>query len=274
MTYKTILVHAGVEPAADSRLQAAVSLGACFEATVFGVGAFAWDPYSDPALGYVDAETIQALRDEVDSDIADAESRFRKACADHVHGAIWRSVVDYPDRAMAALSRCADLIVASSSAGRADHRRVANPQNLVMETGLPVMLLAPGVQRLQPRTVVVGWKNTRETRRAVADSLPFLKIAEKVVVMQVREDESTVDAAIELDDVVGRLDRHGVKVQRESLPRWGATVAEDLLEIAKNNGADLLVLGAYGRARLREWMFGGVTSDVLAATDCSVLFGR
>ena len=274
MTYKTNLVHAGVEPAADSRLQAAVSLGACFEATVFGVGAFAWDPYSDPALGYVDAETIQALRDEVDSDIADAESRFRKACADHVHGAIWRSVVDYPDRAMAALSRCADLIVASSSAGRADHRRVANPQNLVMETGLPVMLLAPGVQRLQPRTVVVGWKNTRETRRAVADSLPFLKIAEKVVVMQVREDESTVDAAIELDDVVGRLDRHGVKVQRESLPRWGATVAEDLLEIAKNNGADLLVLGAYGRARLREWMFGGVTSDVLAATDCSVLFGR
>ena len=62
MTYKTILVHVGPDPEAENRLRTAQTLGKLFDATIMGVGAIAWDPYVDPALGYVDGATIETLR--------------------------------------------------------------------------------------------------------------------------------------------------------------------------------------------------------------------
>ena len=275
MTYKTILVHAGVDEATDGRMKAALGLGRRFDAALFGVGASAWEPYIvDSPMGYVDGETIQVLRDQVDADIADGESRFGAACAGYPQPLLWRSFVERPDQAMARLARCADLVVTSPHVEGADPRRVPGPANLVMETGLPVVVLAPGADQVLAETVLIGWKDTRETRRAVTDSLPFLRAARKVVVAQVCEDDAVDLAHAGLDDVIGRLERHGVRTEREVVPQLGKTVALDLMDLTRKHGADLLVTGAYGRSRLREWAFGGVTRDLLAGAECSILFGR
>ena len=85
MTYKIIMVHAGVDPAAEARLRAALDLGRQHQATILGVGAVAWDPYIDPALGYADGATIQALRDAVDLDIEAARMQFAAVCAAYPH---------------------------------------------------------------------------------------------------------------------------------------------------------------------------------------------
>jgi nucleotide-binding universal stress UspA family protein len=274
MTFKTIMVHAGVDPAAPARIRAALALGRRYQAAVLGVGAIAWDPYIDPTLGYADGETLQALRDDVALDMVAAETGFRTLCADYPHPVIWRPVDGYPGRAMSALARCADVIVATHPQKNFDSRRFPPPVDLVMESGLPVILLAPGQETVELREVVVGWKNTRETRRAVSDALPLLKLADRVHVVQVCENDA-VDAALpEMEDVVARLLRHGVRAAFSTSPQMRGSVAEDVMDLADSRMADLVVLGAYGHSRLREWSFGGVTSDLLAGCHKTLLFSR
>ena len=274
MTYKTIMVHAGVDPAAEARLRAAVDLGRRSEATILGVGAIAWDPYIDPTLGYADGATIQALRDEVDLDIEAARLQFEAACADYPHPTIWRPVVDYPAKTMNSLARCADLVVASPKQKGFDDRRFPSPVELVMESGLPVILLGPGRESVELGEVVIGWKNTRETRRAVTDALPLLKLAAWVHVVAVCEPDVAGATQSEMEDVVARLARHGVNAKFSTSPQARSSVAEDLMDLCASRMADMLVLGAYGHSRLREWAFGGVTSDLLVGSSKTILFSR
>jgi nucleotide-binding universal stress UspA family protein len=274
MSYKTIMVHVGVDPAAEARVSAAAALGRRYGSTIVGVGAIAWDPYIDPTLGYADGETIQALRNDVDIDILTAEATFKAACAGYPHPTQWRPVVDYPARTMLAMAGGTDLIVASRPQKNHDDRRFAAPVDLVMESGVPVMLLGPEPEAVSHGEVVIGWKNTRETRRAVGDALPLLKSAEWVHVAHVCEDVPAEEMKAELDDVVARLKRHGVQAGWETAPRRRETVAQDLADLFSMRMADVLVLGAYGHSRLREWAFGGVTRDLLEIGRKTILFSH
>lgn len=275
MSYKTLLVHVGSDEQAADRLAAAFDIGARFGSTVIGVGAIAWDPFVDPTLGYVDGETIQILRDDVDIDIAAAQKTFAAAAKTYPHPVEWRPVMDYPAKTMNRLSCGADLIVAGRPPRRFDDRRLAPPTDLIMGSGLPVLLLPNGGKALEGRNVLVGWKNTRETRRAIADALPMLRVAERVYVVEVAENDAVgAGAAAELNDVVERLNRHGIFAEASLSPQVRATVAEDLADVADSRRCGMLVLGAYGHSRLREWAFGGVTSDLLAAGGRPILFSR
>jgi nucleotide-binding universal stress UspA family protein len=272
MTCKTILFHAGDDAVSAARLAVARSLGERFGSTLVGIGSAAWDPYVEPALGYVDGETMQILRDEVDASIAKAEAAFRTGCAGYVHPIVWRSEVEYPARAMTDFCGAADLIVASPAPKPYDARTFAHPADLAMESGMPVLLVPPGQQTLLPRTVVIGWKNTRETRRALADALPFLMAADRVFLARVAESDGEDGA--EMKDVVERLARHGVEAESTLTPRLSLSPAEELAGICRSREADLLVLGAYGHSRLREWALGGVTADLMANPPAPILFSH
>ncbi|HTI66304.1 MAG TPA: universal stress protein [Caulobacteraceae bacterium] len=275
MSYKTILVHAGVDSDADSRLQAAFALGERFGATIVGVGAFAWDPYVDPTLGYADGETIMALRGLVDSDIAAAEAKFKRAAKDYKHPIVWRGLVDYPAKAMNALACGADLIIASRVPAKTDDRRFASPTDLIMGSGLPVLLFPAGHSQIRGGKVLVGWKNTRETRRAVSDALPLLQAADHVHLVQVAEHDAVGgQAQAGLDDLVERLARHQVFAEASIAPQIGESVVDDLMDVARSRECGLVVLGAYGHSRLREWALGGVTAYLLDAGDRPILFSR
>lgn len=272
--YKTILVHAGVDAGAAARARVAAGLAERFDGSVMGAGALAWDPYIDPSLGYVDGGTVQALRDQVDEDLRTAEATFRTACAAQAQRTLWASVTDYPDRVLTALARGADLIVASAAQPGDDPRRTARPEPLIMESGLPVLVLGPGVEQVEGRHVLIGWKDTRETRRAVADALPFLKQARTVAVVAVAENEAAPPSEAALSQVADRLARHGIAAQHQIVRQTGGSVSAELAAAAQARGADLLLLGAYGHSRLREWAFGGVTRELLAAPGRAVLFSR
>lgn len=265
MSFKTILVHVGSGPGGADPLKAALSLGWPIGATVVGIGAVAWDPYVDPTLGYVNAHTVRLLRNDVDTDIAAAEKIFHAACQRYPHPAIWRSTVEYPTEAIIGNARCADLIVTGHRPKDADLRRYVDPTDVAMRSGLPVLLTPAGQETVGSETVVVGWKNTRETRRAITNALPLLKAAKRVVVVQVCKDENEVcEAEAALEDVVQRLERHGVIAEWQTFPQMGVEPDQDLQDVAKSWAADIVVLGAYGHSRLREWALGGVTRDVLA----------
>ena len=129
--------------------------------------------------------------------------------------------------------------------------------SLVMDAGRPVLFVPPKVDYLAAKCIVIGWKDSREARRAVWDSLPLLKTAKDVLVVSVDEDN---DGA---KDVVNHLACHGVAASNLGRPVSAAGIADDLVGIAQQQGADLIVCGAYGHSRAREWILGGVTHDLL-----------
>jgi len=118
-------------------------------------------------------------------------------------------------------------------------------------------MVPPGSERLSAKHVVVAWKDTREARRAVRDSLPFLKQAEDVSVIGIGE------PAQGGTDVCAYLRHHGIEARAYTRPGQIASMADELVRIAEQEGADLIVCGAYGHSRTREWVFGGVTRELL-----------
>jgi nucleotide-binding universal stress UspA family protein len=144
-----------------------------------------------------------------------------------------------------------------------------DPGDALMRAGRPILVVPPGVAALEGRRVLVAWKDTREARRAVADALPLLSRAEEVLVVEAApEVEERGQALRRADDVAALLAGHGATARGEALEPGGGAVADDLLRAAGRHGADLVVAGGYGHARLREWAFGGVTRDLL--TRCPV----
>jgi nucleotide-binding universal stress UspA family protein len=111
---------------------------------------------------------------------------------------------------------------------------------------------------------LVGWKDTREARRAIRDALPFLYRAKRVTVIAICESDQKEAARHQVDDVVVYLARHKVRAEGRVETRLMGSGADQITGFAENEGADLLVTGAYGHSRLNEWVFGGMTHDLLA----------
>lgn len=274
MGYRTILVHCGPDEDDLPAVRTAALLGARFDATLLGVGAVAWAPLLDPALILARPETISGLREHHDAELRQAEARFRAGCAGYAGPIVWEALSEYPAAAMIRLAASADLIVVGPGPKDGDDRRSPFPADIILKAGGPVLLVAREQALCQPYKVLIGWKDTRETRRAVSDALPLLKIAERVVVAHMCDAGEAVAVEAELKDVVERLARHGVTAQWTTYPRLGAQADEDLMALAHGHGADTVVAGAYAHSRLREWALGGVTRNLLNNPERRVLFSR
>jgi nucleotide-binding universal stress UspA family protein len=140
-----------------------------------------------------------------------------------------------------------------------DWRFAADPGALALESGRPLLVVPPQTRQLPGKRVVIAWKDTREARRAVWDALPFLVKADEVLVVAVGENARQAGAL----DTAEYLEQHGVKAKTLLRTARDATVADELLEVVRQESADLLVSGVYGHGRLREWAFGGVSRDLL-----------
>jgi nucleotide-binding universal stress UspA family protein len=121
------------------------------------------------------------------------------------------------------------------------------------------------LDRLDLRRVLVGWKKARESRRVLLDGLPWLAMAEKVLVLHVIEDP---DEQPEDDGLEAVRDWLSHRVARVGTVRRPAhleleSVADDILDAADTFGAGLVIVGAYSRAPLSERLFGGVTREFL-----------
>jgi len=270
VTYKSVLVHVEPNPLSDARVAAAVGLARRFHGRLIGIGAQAFMPSVDFGYGYLDGDAIQALRDQLEDNLRSAQARFEDA----VRGlpAIWRSFTDLPGRAMAAEASGADLVVASRTPPRVDQTAFAQPGDLILSAGLPVIVMPPDAAEGVGKRILIGWKNTLQARSAITAALPLLVEAEEVLLSRVMVGEE--ESAADLQDVADRLKLHGVQVQLDVRRRTGRSVAQDLLSLAADQELDLIVVGAYAHARMTEWVFGGVTDNLLKSADRPVLFAR
>jgi nucleotide-binding universal stress UspA family protein len=275
MSYKTILVHAQDDEAAQGRMRLAMDVARLFEAVVFGVAAESWLPVTAlPEFGYVPGEVMADLERDALARLDRAKAKFLGLAREVGCGAICEAVTDLPRDAIVRFAHCGDLIVASRPKDLAADGLVASPADLVMPAGLPVLIAADSLTSISGDHVVIGWKDTRESRRAISEALPFLKRASAVTVAQVTTPGCDLDEVRkELDEVTGRLLRHGVHATPEAVPAAGH-VCEALESVAARKGSDLIVLGAYGHSRLRESVFGGVTQGFLHRGSAHVLLSH
>ncbi len=180
----------------------------------------------------------------------------------------WRSDLGPSLPFLVAQAAAADLVVV----GRRDDSApfAIDPGDLAMQLGGPVLVVPPGCDHLEAGRVLIAWANTREARRAVRDAMPFLTRASRVVVASIDDGAGPADPR----DLVGLLRAHGVVAEAVTPDATGASTAEALTDAAAEHGADLVVAGAYGHSRLREWAFGGVTRDLLAGSPVCCLMSH
>lgn len=269
MAYAAIMVSVEPGPAANGRIALAQSLADRFDAALIGIAAEA------PVATVLHADGMSgqaALVDDacrrVQGNLADAERRFWAALPPRARNKVeWRGFVEHPGRAVAREARSADLLVLGAGG-------TLDAGDVLMTAGRPVLIAPAGVAALQSRQVVIGWRDTTQSRRAVADAMPLLRRAEGVMVLAVTEpdDEAGRDAGAATAAVVAFLARHGVSAEAELRSRNSRSVAEELMRAAEERRADLIVSGAYGHARALEWAFGGVTRELLThSTVCCLL---
>jgi len=204
---------------------------------------------------------------------AAAEAEFRAALGGLARSD-WREtltagpVYDY----IANEARSADLVISATEGegGFFFPSHEAGVGDLLMRLGRPVLAVPPHLSKLEVKEALVCWKDTREARRAVADALPALKAAKRATVIEVVNATELDRARRRLADLADWLAIHEVTATCTAEVGDGAE-AQTLAAIAKDLKADIIVAGAFGHSRLREWAFGGVTRDLLLRADCCVL---
>lgn len=151
-----------------------------------------------------------------------------------------------------------------------DPQRRAETEALIFSSGGPV-LVVPALdaavpvaeERATPLTIVVAWDGGQSASRALRDAMPILAHADLVAIVTVGDDKAIDPAGIA--GVQAFLEHHGVRTKHVSRTRGTSPVGDTLQAIARSQGADLLVMGAYGRNRLQEFILGGATRTILHA---------
>jgi nucleotide-binding universal stress UspA family protein len=274
MTYATVMVSMALDRPNDARLEIAGQLAERFGAYVIGVTAGEFSP----PLYFTDGEQAQKLLDQgqaaIRNRISEAEAQFRAAMQSRAAAVEWRCAEDFPTRFIVQQARAVDIIVVGEGSRDAlgDPFMQADPGDLLMQTGRPLLVVPETSNWLDLRNVLIAWKDAPEARRAVVDALPILRKAKNVIVAEIAEDEAGRTAALSgVKDVIAWLLRHGVLASSQ-VPDERGHAAAQLGRIASEVGAGLVVAGAYGHSRLREWVFGGVTKELVTPSSrCSLL---
>ena len=274
MAYATVMVGLSVDQPNEARLEIAGQLAERFGAKVIGIAAAEFSP----PLYFTSGEQAQKLVDQgraaIKNRIAEVESEFRAAMQNRITAVEWRCAEDFPSRYIVQQARASDIIVVGE-AGRgtiADPFVQASPSDLVMQAGRPLLVVSDTCNWLDLRSVLIAWKDTAEARRAVADALPLLRKATDVTVVEIVEEQANRPAALSrVKDVAAWLSRHGVNAS-EQVPEECGEAGALLERIASEVGAGVIVAGAYGHSRLREWIVGGVTRRLVNPSNrCSLL---
>lgn len=265
MTYYTLMVQLDLDTPAAPLLNFAVGLARKFEASLIAFAAaepHVFVPGDDG--GVVTMELLKRQAQEIEDRLNAMKEEFLDIAGEQDRAA-WRGVIGNPNAFLALNARAADLIVIGTpdQDSSRNANRTVDPGSLVLAAGRPVFVAQTGLSDVQAEKVVVAWKDTREARRAVADAMPFLEKAREVVVVTIEEGDQK-HAREGAADVVRFLMRHGAKARADVVGVGNSKAEEAISQIAREIGADLVVAGAYGHSRLREWAFGGMTRSLLA----------
>lgn len=278
--YKTIVVHVDGSAQQPSRLRAAARLAREHGAHLVGSAAtgISWVDLallSGSMAAPEPTADFNALRDAAGLRLREFTEQ---AAALGVAPVEERLVEDAADSALLLQSRYADLVVLSRDADTgpgipARARRL--PEYVALHGARPVLVIPPDYGDAPlAGTVVAGWDGSTQALRALAAALPLLERADGVRLALINPDQlSELHGEQPGADMALYLARHGVKVE-VVVERTHATAGAALMALAHACGAGMVVTGAYGHSRYREWVLGGVTRELLERTSVPLLIAH
>ncbi|WP_159586604.1 universal stress protein [Chelativorans xinjiangense] len=280
MVYKTLLVILQSEADTPRVLDFALPFAARYNSHVIGLHAEALPIAMASPMG----GPIADFSLDMEAEAADRHARLRAIFEERAKAeglaAEWRGYESVSgDSAVSGIesARTADLVIVQQNDPDADSRMAADVEALIFESGRPVLLVPYTFKgRSVPfREVVLAWNGSKEASRAAFDALPLMKEAGKVEVLTVdARDTLQQDAGLAGAAIAASLARYGLDVTTRAEHSAGLSHGDVIANRLAETDADLLVMGAFGRSRLTEFVFGGVTRTMLQSMTAPVLMAR
>jgi nucleotide-binding universal stress UspA family protein len=280
MAIKDILVQVDGGKSAPARYAAAIELAQTHAAHLTGLCLAVEPQVPATIMGMVPPDVLASQRDTIREQAETAVAQFRLAvekAAIPGEGRIVQ-VLDFDAiDVFVEHSRHSDLVILGQQ-DPVDFLPLGRdfPADIVMGCGRPAIIIPfIGAPPVLGQRVLVAWDGGREAARAVNDALPLLERAHTVTVLSVNPDMSSNGGRRDPGaDISLHLARHGVKVTAARTIAREISVGDAILADLAENSIDLLVMGAYGHSRLREWVLGGVTRHILTHMTAAVFMSH
>jgi len=275
MPSQDILVVIDSEAGVERRLALVGALAKCAEIRVTGMYvsgvpatlAFAdLDGWAQLYDAFITAQRAEAMR---------AERAFRAALARLSLPGDWHYRESDMTEGVIAMARLHDLVVM----GQPDPDAIPSglrPGEVALAAGRPALIIPYAGEFAEiGRHVLVAWNGSREAARALHDAMFLIDGAEAVTVLEIDPAEGADgDPELRASHVVAALARRGVAAKAETMVSAGVPIAEMILSVAADRTADLIVMGAWGHSRLREFVMGGASRGILQAMAVPVLMSH
>ncbi len=267
MAFKNLLVHLDPSKSSAKRAEAAIALAAGHGAHLTALVAAPAPSVPSYVEAQIPASVFEHARAAALESLTAAGQAFAKRAG--AAGVAYEVRTELAREPLAELisrhARYADLAILGQS--DPDDPMSGDPElseDVILGCGRPVLMVPYiGALRTPGRKIVVAWDAGREAARAVNDAIPLLAAAEQVTVLIVNPKRGPGAHGDEPGaDIATHLARHGVNVDVKVYTQRDLSIADVILARISDDGADLVVMGAYGHARLREMVLGGVTREM------------
>ncbi len=173
---------------------------------------------------------------------------------------------------ISSVARYHDVVVVAGGADRPGRLPEEALGGIVIGSGRPVVLASQKANAGSFNRIAVAWKDVPEAARAITAAMPLLQKARRIDVFSASESDKRAGECVDCsDNIVRYLRWHGLNAMGHFVVLAGRTAADAVLETARDTEADLLVMGAYGHSRVREFVFGGFTQRVLKGAELPVM---
>jgi nucleotide-binding universal stress UspA family protein len=266
-------------PAGDTSfaLNYAVTVARTFNAHLTGI-AFVQDVARAGALfDWAPAIVLDDYHREMEAAAEAAKVRFEEACQQEGLSAesmvLNAGVVNLPEL-LARTARRFDLTILPQTDPEDEWSGEVMTEATLLGSGRPILIVPyflEGVVKFD--RILVCWDGSHNAARAIADAMPFLTRAKQVEVVTVAVDGRSDDGMAGMH-IAHHLARHDVIVEVRNIVAHGQDVSLRIRSHAAQQSADLIVMGGYGHSRLREFVLGGATRDILESTVAPTLMSH
>ena len=278
MPYRNILIPVEDHTRIDSVLATGALVGEAFGSFIQGVP-LAPDisdiVIADISIGATvfDARTRDVLAERAQRHFRDAMQLHRVpdySLSQTGFAQAWSPTMT-SDSALGPYARIFDLIVVGKPGSGNQDPRQATFESVLFESGRPLLIAPPTVPTVLGETILIAWNRSSETARTLHFALPLLRRAKRIVIQTLEVFSVPGPSGEQLAQALARDDIQAETVTIEGKsPNEGPAILAKAAEI----GADLVIKGGYTQSRLRQMIFGGATSHILAHSDLPVFMAH
>jgi len=277
MAIKDLAVAFNASDNSKAAVRLAVQMCRKYEATLTGIYTHSPVKFEAEVENWISDDMKESLEKTDAETTATIGEAFKAAVKESgFDGSVeWVSPTGHPNDLLARSARYHDLLLIGQYSNPDRNQRRVRAEELVMNSGKPIIVV-PVDYKVRPFTghAVVAWDGSRPAARALSDAMQILETKERLDVVTVGAPGAPGGKNAFAQDVITYLKRHGINAKLTNLSAAREGVGATILGYCSETDPDILVMGAYGHARLREELFGGVTRHILENANVPILMAH